>query len=158
MSVYPSGNPGVYPVDMSTDTGKFRVKIGDIVGTLYSPDYTGYANFVKISDAEIGVFLDSVSLNRGLYGYYLTLAANAAENSKSVKDSDLAVDLTKRSGALLAIAEGYLEKAKAEEALTDEYDVFELLPGLSSDVHPSWINRLYPLYEDGLYALPPEAF
>lgn len=137
MAVYPAGNPGAYPVDTATDVGKFRVRIQDTQGTLYVPDEPGYANYVKASDAEIQSFVDdNSSLYWALSEFYVVLSASAAEQSKSVKDSDLAVDLKDRAEDLRKTAEMWAEKAVRADDLAGMNDVFEILPALGSAVLP----------------------
>lgn len=137
MAVYPAGNPGVYPVDTMTDVGKFRVKVQDIVATPYNPDEPGYANYAKISDAEIEVMLeDNGSVSWALSEFYTILADSAAIESKTVKDSDLAVNLTERAKDLRIAAQSWAEKATREDDALGTTDVFEILPALGSAVYP----------------------
>lgn len=110
MAVYPSGNPGVAPPDLSSDIGKWRATAGDLNYTPYDPDAPGFGDFVYASDAEITQFLalagDSVP---GAVGFwYLQLAGAAALESKSVADHDLRVDSTKRAADLRAQANFWL--------------------------------------------------
>lgn len=134
MVVFPEGNPGVYPVDLTSKVGQFRALTGDLNSTPYDPVYPGYQNFVKFSDAEIEGYLtqggDSVA--RAIGYSYLYLAGQAAVESKAIKDYDLQVDTTKRAADLTAIAKLWFGQADGEDVISAE-EAFEIVPtGTSS--------------------------
>ena len=118
-------NRGVAPLDPSSDVGKFRLLIGATSYEELDPPEVGYGDYGMFSDDEIQVFLDQgETLEDSAYLAYMQLAAAAAIESKSVKDFDLQVDLTKRSGDLRAIALMWRERADAASA--DIFEVFDI--------------------------------
>jgi hypothetical protein len=120
-------NPGVYPLDPNTEVGQLRVIIGDTASTPYNPPVVGMQNYTLFSDTELEVYIaTNDSLLRAASAAYFALAAQAAIQSKSVKDYDLQVDLTKRSADLRAIAEGFTAQADAEDANSE--DAFLIVP------------------------------
>lgn len=134
MAVFPEGNPGAYPVDLTSKVGQFRALTGDLNSTPYSPVEPGYQNFVKFSDAEIEGYIaqggDSVA--RAIGYSYLYLAGQAALESKTIKDYDLQIDKTKRAADLTAIAKLWFGQADGEEVIAGE-EAFEIVPtGTSS--------------------------
>lgn len=129
MAVYPSGNPGVIPVDPTTPVGLFRTLYGDTDYELYDPDEPGWANFEELSDAEIEGFIvqGGDSTSRAIGYLYLAMAGQAAKESRNVKDYDLQVDLTKRAGDLRAIAELWFGRADDDDTVSAE-EGFVLVP------------------------------
>lgn len=117
MATYPDGNPGIYPPDPETSVGRFRYLYGDTLAEPYNPDEPGYRNFTELSDSEIETYLATSgdSVLRALSRYYIALAGRAASESKSVKDYDLQVDLTKRSADLLKVAAMWASQADEED-------------------------------------------
>lgn len=118
-------NKGIYPLDPTSDVGKFRLLIGDTESIPLVPPETGFQNYTMFSDAEIEVFLaqSEGSLPGAAYLAYLQLAASAAMESKSVSDFDLKIDLTKRATDLRLIAMTWKDQWDADSA-----DIFELFP------------------------------
>lgn len=134
MAVFPEGNPGAYPVDLTSKVGQFRALTGDLNSSPYDPAYPGYQNFLKFSDAEIEGYLaqggDSVA--RAIGYSYLYLAGQAAIESAAIKDYDLQIDKTKRAADLTAIAKLWFGQADGEEVISGE-EAFEIVPtGTSS--------------------------
>lgn len=129
MAVFPEGNPGEYPVDLTSKVGQFRALTGDLNSTPYNPAYPGFQNFVKFSDAEIEGYLtqggDSVA--RAIGYSYLYLAGQAAMESAAIKDYDLQIDKTKRAADLTAIAKLWFGQADGEEVIAGE-EAFEIVP------------------------------
>lgn len=129
MAVFPEGNPGEYPVDLTSKVGQFRALTGDLNSTPYDPVEPGFQNFVKFSDAEIEGYLaqggDSVA--RAIGYSYLYLAGQAAVESKAIKDYDLQVDTTKRAADLTAIARLWFGQADSEDVISAE-EAFEIVP------------------------------
>lgn len=84
----------------------------------------------SFSDDEIEIFLSRSqwSLFRSLELFYLRLAGDAAEEEKSVKDEDLALDLRGRSKQYLALAMQWKDKADQEESEAGTNDIFEIFP------------------------------
>lgn len=116
-----ASNSGVYPIDPTTPVGQFRLQYGDTTSVPFDPDTPGFQNYTDYSDAEIEQFLaaGSNSINRAIGYAYLQQAGAASRQSKSVKDYDLAVDLTKRAADLRVTAEMYFGLA-SQDGL-DEY-------------------------------------
>ena len=117
-------NEGIAPPDFSTDTGKFRLLIGDLNATNINAGTGEYAFF---SDLEIAGYL---TLNPSIYraaGMALNaLATQAADQAQSIKDYDLQVDLRQR-------AEQLREQAKQVFAQADIIDMegdegFQIVP------------------------------
>lgn len=115
--VYPAGNPGEYPLDPTSDVGKFRLAYGDTQSTPYDPVVPDIQNYTELSDAEIELFLSQGgdSVNRAIGFYYMRLAGEAAKISKVTADYDLRVDLTKRATDLREMAQWYFDQALTEE-------------------------------------------
>lgn len=115
-------NKGVAPPDVTTPVGQMRALLGDLTYAELDPPEVGFGNYVKFSDDEIEAFLAASDSQEGaLFLAYMQLAGEAALESKSVKDLDLQVDLTKRATDLRLIAFGWRDRADALGA-----DVFEL--------------------------------
>lgn len=150
MAQYPEGNPGQWPIDGATPVGQFRYTYGDILSTPYDPVEPGFQNFEELGDAEIEAFLsqggDSVS--RGIAYLYLAMAGQAAKESRSIKDYDLSVDLTKRAADLRAIAQAWFDRADDDDIATAE-DAFEIVPtgnscgGVIPEASPPMYGRKY---------------
>lgn len=120
-------NPGAVPVDYGTSIGKFRLRTNDTTYAPLDPPVAGQGDFTYNSDAEIQGFLNDAgdSVSRGVAYFYLTLAGQAAEQSKSVADTDLKVDLTKRAEDLRKQAAAWLDLADTEDALAGTTDIFD---------------------------------
>lgn len=116
-------NRGIAPPNMMTLVGQVRALLGDVEYVEYDPPQPGYGMYRLMSDAEIEGFLVSASdsPDGAVYYAYLQMAGAAAMESKSVKDFDLQVDLTKRATDLRLIAQMWLDKWDAATA-----DIFEL--------------------------------
>jgi len=135
MAEFPEGNPGEFPLDPTSNVGKFRLVYGDTQSTPYDPVEPGFQNYTELSDAEIEAFLTTGgdSINRAIGYYYLSLAGQAALISKSVKDYDLTVDNTKRPAELRALAQWWFDQADNDDSISAE-EGFEIVPtGTSSD-------------------------
>lgn len=119
-------NVGIYPLDPTTDVGKFRLLFGDTISVPLDPVVPGFHDYTNFSDDEINQYIlaGSGSLNRGIGFAYLQAAGAASIQSKSIKDYDLSVDLTKRAEDLRKTAQFYFDLANDEDAnagLTDEF-------------------------------------
>lgn len=117
-TTYPGPNDGAFPFDPASDVGKFRVLIGDTAAEKYTPDEPGRANYGMFSDVEIEGFVAIAegNLNRAVGNAYLALAGRAALESKSIKDFDLTVDVTKRPDSLRQIAYEWFARADKDDA------------------------------------------
>ena len=125
MAVYPEGNPGEYPVDMSTNVGLFRLRVNDLVGTPYDPDYPGFANFVKAGDAEIEAFLASTtSVWYAVADFYQSLANDASLHSLVTKDHDLQLDQRDLAKALQAQSDAARASGDRERMESGDLDFY----------------------------------
>lgn len=120
-------NRGVAPPDMASDVGKFRALVGDLEYETLDPPEAGYGSYKLFSDDEINVYLEQSegSLEGAVYLSYLYLASAAALESRSVRDLDLQVDLTKRSGDLRAIAAMWKDRWDEAVGAGDIFEVFD---------------------------------
>lgn len=121
-------NRGVAPLDPETTTGQFRLLYGDTQYVPLDPPEVGYGDYTELSDDEIEMFL-AISGNspaRAISIYYIRLAGDASKESLSIKDHDLAADLTKRAQDLLAAAARWAAVADAEADIAGDGDIFEI--------------------------------
>ena len=126
MATYPDGNPGEYPVDLTTDTGRFRMYAADLNGTKYVPDYPGFRNFEKISDAEIEALLaEHTSVYLALAAFFGSLASDASLHTGIFKDYDLSVDLKTLADDLRKQSAFWTNKAAEENVLGGTADIFD---------------------------------
>lgn len=121
---------GAYPIDPESKIGRFRILAQD--STPVSVDNIGgTAEYRLWSDVEVEVLLsESDSLYRALSHGFMGLASAAAMESKSVKDYDLQVDLTRRAGDLRRVAEMWGERADGVAAATgnDFFALYDTVP------------------------------
>ena len=129
MATFPDGNPGEHPLDPESLVGRFRLTYGDVYSEPYTPVVPGVQNYKELSDAEIEAFLaqsTNESIPRAIGLYVLSLATRAALEAKTVKDYDLQLDNTKRSGELRAAAQLWFDRADAEDIEAGLGDIFEI--------------------------------
>lgn len=121
-------NAGIAPPDPQTDVGAIRYLIGDAEYTELDPPQDDMGAYEMFSDDQITTFLElgEGSTNRAIAYAYLNLASQAALQSKTVKDFDLQVDLTKRSADLRAIAAMWFDRADEEDS--DSADIIDVFP------------------------------
>lgn len=125
---YPDGNPGVWPVDLTSEVGRFRALIGDLNAADYIPVEAGFRTFEMFSDAEIEAYISQGdSVTRGIGFAYLYLASQAAKESVAISDYDLKIDKTKRATDLTNIAKLWFSQADGEEVIAGE-EAFEIVP------------------------------
>lgn len=131
-------NIGVYPLDPTSEVGKFRLGTGDVTSVPLDPPQVGFESYAINSDEEIENFLamGGGSQLRGIGYWYLSLSGAAALESKAVKDYDLQVDLTKRSNDLRATALLYFAQADAEDLADGSSEAFEIVP--TGQPYPHW--------------------
>lgn len=122
-------NSGVYPIDPLTPVGQFRLTSGDVISVPFDPVQSGLQNYRLWSDDEIESFLVSGgdSMNKAIGYAWLQSSALASQQSKTVKDYDLAVDLTKRATDLRKTAEFYFGLAAQEDSIAGLDDAFEIV-------------------------------
>lgn len=127
MAVYLEGNPGAFPVDLTSPVGQFRALIGDLNSTAYDPDVPGFQNFTMFSDAEVEAYIaQGEGVTRAIGFAYLYLAGQAALESVSIKDYDLMIDKTKRATDLRVIAQAWFDRADNEDVSSAE-EGFEIV-------------------------------
>lgn len=118
-------NTGVAPYDPNTLVGKVRVTTGDVV---YGTPAGGMAEYEMFSDADITAFLvtaeDSVLRAAG-FGF-MSLAARASLNSKTIKDYDLSIDLKALADSLRKQAQEFFKQADEKDKRDGSSDVFQL--------------------------------
>lgn len=122
-------NRGVTPIDPLTDVGKFRLTYGDTQYTPLDPPELGYGNYTELSDDEIELFLaqSSGSVPGAIGRYYVRLSGDAAKQSVSIKDHDLAEDSTKRAADLRATAQWWFDLAEGDDVLAGSADIFDVV-------------------------------
>lgn len=119
-------NIGAYPVDPTTNVGKFRLMAGDSEGTPIVPEPPAEpttAEYAIWSDVEIEVLLAQAnnSVARAISMGYMQLAALSASTSGSIRTDDLTVTTTSRSGEFLKLAQYWAEIADSQAA--DSFDI-----------------------------------
>ena len=156
MATFPDGNPGEYPLDPESLVGRFRLTYGDVYSEPYAPVVPGVQNYKELSDAEIEAFLaqsTNESIPRAIGLYVLSLATRAALEAKTVKDYDLQLDNTKRSGELRAAAQLWFDRADAEDIEAGLGDIFEIYgPGcddFAPEGSPAQWGRSYIWDQEG---------
>src|SRR5690606_23937619 len=85
-----------------------------------------YGMYRKMSDAEIEAFLalSDQSPEGAVYFAYLQMASDAAMESRTVKDFDLSIDLTKRATDLRLMAIQW--KEAWDQVSADIFEVFDI--------------------------------
>ena len=129
MAVFPTGSPGVYPLDPETPIGQMRLILGDTESTPYDPVEAGFQNYEVFSDDELQALLtmSDDSFPRGVGYAYLKLAGLAANEAVDWRSDDLAMTLSKRSSELRLIAQSWFDRADMQDASEDIFDVFDTL-------------------------------
>lgn len=120
-------NPGAFPLDPTSPIGQFRLASGDTQSQPYEPVRPGLQNYTYLSDDEVALFLvqGQDATDTALGYWYLSLAGQAAMQSKSVKDYDLQIDLTKRAGDLRAQATFYFDRARQATSDAEFFDIVD---------------------------------
>lgn len=151
MATYPDGNPGVYPVDLSSPVGVVRMNLNDTVGEEYDPPVAGFRNFKYFSDEEIEIFLFQAegSTSRATGYAFLTLASTIAMSSGvTVRTDDLQYSDTNRVSGLRDIAQFWFDKADQEDEIAGLDEAFVVVPMSSRRCRcgelaeaPAWCHR-----------------
>jgi len=120
-------NRGVSPIDASSVTGQLRLIVGDVASTPLEPAEPGYASYAVWSDDSLAVALLQAGddLNRAAGSLYVQLAAQYAQQGRSIRTDDLQLDTKSRSSDLLAIARYFFEQADLAE---QGNDFFQIVP------------------------------
>lgn len=114
-------NPGVYPVNFTTDVGKFRLLVNDLYSVPLVPVVAGQQDYTLFSDAEIEGYLAlETSVYRAAGLAFMGLAATASREAESVKDFDLQVDRRDKSKALMEQARWFYTEAERLDSEGDE--------------------------------------
>ena len=140
-------NIGAHPLDPASAIGQFRAQFPDTESIPLDPPVSGFADYTNFSDSEIEAFLAAASdsVFRALGLAMLSQANQAAQESRSIADHDLRIDVTKRAADLRAQAEYWF--ALADNADSGSEDAFlivstgtggEFIPELSE---PIWGRR-----------------
>lgn len=151
MAVYPEGNPGAFPVDLTSPVGQFRALIGDLNSTAYDPAVPGFQNFTMFSDAEVEAYIaQGEGVTRAIGFAYLYLAGQAALESVSIKDYDLMIDKTKRATDLRVIAQAWFDRADTEDVSSAEEGFEIVTTGTDSgefiaELAPATFGRQYTI-------------
>lgn len=143
-------NEGIVDFDRGSLIGRVRVMSGDSSGAPYDPEQLNpegkaLGEFELWSDDEIQGFLDvsDGSPTRAIGYGFMALASQAALESRTVKDYDLQVDLTKRATDLRNTAKEWFARADSEDVSTEGFDlfqVFDVVPQVTHlpEGHPRW--------------------
>jgi hypothetical protein len=117
-------NIGATPIDTSSTVGQLRLIVGDTASKPLDPPQFGLADYAVWSDDSLAVAIatNGDNLKRAAAALYLQLAAQYAQQGKSIKTDDLALDTKNRSGDLISIAKMFIAEADAEESA--EADAF----------------------------------
>jgi len=128
-------NSGVYPLDPDTLVGAWRLAYGDVTSVPFDPVVPGFQDYTDYSDDEIAQFIvmGGDSQNRAIGYAYLQQAGAASRQSKTIKDYDLAVDLSKRAEDLRKTAKWYFDLADIEDANSGLEDEFLIVDTGTSD-------------------------
>ena len=150
MAVYPAGNPGAWPLDPTTPVGLFRTLYGDTDSEPYDPVEPGFQNYGELSDSEVEVFIaqGGDSIPRAIGYLYISMAGQAAKQSKTIQDQDLRLDLTKRAADLRLAAYDWFSRADNDDLVSAE-EAFEIVPtgqrcgGVIPEGSPAVWGRVY---------------
>lgn len=104
-------------LDPNTEVGKLRLLIGD-------PNYAIWADDAPLEAALVAT---SGNLLRAAGVLYLQLAAQYAQQGKSIKTDDLAIDTRTRGGDFLKIAQSFFDEADGGESASAN-DFFQIVP------------------------------
>ena len=109
-------NAGKYPVEVDSNVGFFRVRVGDLIPVV-KPIDGAPAEFQKWSDAEIEAFLGAAGgkVTRAIAYSYDALALDITIEGVVVKDFDLQVDPSKRIAHMRELAKEWHQRANAED-------------------------------------------
>lgn len=130
-------NPGAYPIDPTSDVGKFRAMYPDTNSVPFDPPVSGQADYENFSDLEIEAFIlaGGGSVFRALGLAALSQAGQASRESASIADHDLRIDVTKRATDLRAQAQFWFDAADAEDASAEDAFILTEM-GRSGDFIP----------------------
>jgi hypothetical protein len=138
-------NPGEYPLNPTSDVGRFRVVIGDTQSKPFDPPTPGVQNYGMYSDLEIEGFLaqSSGSVEGAVYWSYLQMAGSAAREAKNVQDLDLRVNTEKRAEYLLSLAREWKDRWDEAVGAGDIFEVFDTGVGSGCGCVPEATPRPY---------------
>lgn len=122
-------NPGVYPVDSTTDVGKLRILLGDVNSVPLDPPVTGQTDFTSFSDSQLQGYIDASSdnLTRAMAFAYLALAAAYGSGGPEWQTDDLHVKEDGTGGFYLSLANRYFGLADDEDGLAGS-DYVNIVP------------------------------
>jgi hypothetical protein len=122
-------NIGVAPPDISSDTGKMRVALGDSEWTDLNPPEEGLGAYQIFSDNELIVFLDIAdgSVPRAISMAYRQIGASWASSGATIKTDDLTYSAKDSVDNWLKLAEHWdkVARDKEENATNIYFDIIE---------------------------------
>lgn len=122
-------NPGVAPLDPTTDVGRLRSLLADTQYVALVPPVAGQGDYAVFSDADLISYLSLGSSDPLRSAAIATrrLALEYSAKGKSIRTDDLAVDLRSRGRDLLEVAKSFDDAA--DDAATGEADdYFNIVP------------------------------
>lgn len=122
-------NPGIAPLDPTTDVGRLRALLADTSYVPLDPPVAGQGGYAIFSDADLIAYLALGSADPLRSAAIATrrLALEYSAKGKSVKTDDLAIDLRSRGKDLLEVAESF-DSAANSAAESDANDYFNIVP------------------------------
>lgn len=129
-------NPGIAPLDPTTDVGRLRALLADTSYVPLVPPVSGQGDYAVFSDADLIAYLSlgAGDILRSAAIATRRLALEYSATGKSIKTDDLAVDLRSRGKDLLEVAKSF-DKAADDVATGDANDYFNIVPtGLQPDI------------------------
>lgn len=122
-------NKGVSPINPATEVGQLRLLVGDTASTPLDPPEPGFANYAVWGDDALAVALAVADDNllRAAGGLYRQLAAEYAQQGRSIRTDDLAIDTRGRGGDLLRVAQSFFDEADAADEAGGA-DFFQIVP------------------------------
>lgn len=111
-------NPGIAPLDPTTDVGRLRALLADTAFKPLVPPVSGQGDYAIYSDADLIAYL-ALGAGDPLRSAAIAtrrLALEYSAKGKSIRTDDLAVDLRSRGKDLLEVAKSFDEAAEASSA------------------------------------------
>lgn len=117
-------NAGKWPIDGTTDIGKFRIFAGDSLPDSLPTDEEPCASYKYWSDSEVENYLSSSNtLTRAIANAYNAISLQYLSSAGVVKDFDMTNDNTKTASFFEVRARYWGQKADAEDLQSlDSFD------------------------------------
>ena len=124
-------NPGVYPLDPTTDVGRLRALLGDTSAIELSPPVVGQRDYAVFSDVALASYIAITGSNlfRAAAAAVQTLALASAQTGGdkfSIKADDLGLTIGGDGASLSDIVTAFLRQADAVDA-GEVNDFFEVV-------------------------------